>query len=156
MKKKLIVTIVVILLVLTIMPITSSQNIIKENNEKILHNNKGFSFFCYIYIELDPKATQSEEILDNFHNKTPRNFLTNIDIIVPNPNQGSNHDLMISPFRTVIGELFGGGAFFKSITPEKTTTIHVILFWGSIEKNLPNAPNKLVVDGLSPLLRWEY
>jgi hypothetical protein len=149
MKKKIIGIIVCMLLILTIMPITNSQKDIKGNNN-------GKTLIGFIYIELDPYSTQAKEILDNFHNKTPQGMLTNIDIIVANPNQEPDHDLMIAPLRTIIGELVGGGPFFNPITPEVTTIIHVKLFFGNIQKDIPHAPNMLIVDGLAPLLAWEY
>ena len=80
-------------------------------------------------MELDPESQQVQDILDNYHD-IPQGFLTNITIIIPNPNDEDGEWFMIAPlFRTLIGQWIGIGPFFDKYHQLKQQ-LFISLFYG--------------------------
>jgi len=157
--KKIILIATLVITVLLILTAVVPSTICQKDDKKISNaNSKGTALFGYIYMELDLHSMQAEEILDNYYNGTFPGMLTGIDIVAFDPNQGLDRDLIIAPFfRTLIGDWIGIGPYFEPIFPDATTTLHIKLFWGDIH-TVPHdeAPYLLIVDGIAPLLSWEY
>jgi hypothetical protein len=159
MKKIILFGILIITIFLLITPAVSSTLSQKDTNEvKNISTNKGNALIASIYLELDPNSEQVQDILDNY-NSPPQGFLTNIDIVVPDPNDEDGEWFMIAPlFRTLIGDWIGIGPFFEIIKPTETTTVHIKILWGDVHYYPPweENPEEFIIDGWSPLLSWEY
>lgn len=125
---------------------------------KTVDYTSGKALFAAIYVELDPESQQVQDILDNYH-AIPNGFLTDITIIVPNPNDEDGEWFMIAPlFRTLIGDWIDIGPFFDIITPTETTTVHIPILWGNVHYWPPGGEihEEFIIDGWSPLISWKY
>lgn len=158
MKKIVLIGILVSTILLLLTAIAPSAICQKDDEHIVSGNNQGSALFGYIYMELDLHSAQAEEILDNYYNGTFPGMLTGIDIVATDPNHGLDRDLIIAPFfRTLIGDWIGIGPYFEPIFPDATTTLYIKLFWGDINIVPPDEePYLLIVDGVAPLLSWEY
>lgn len=125
---------------------------------KTIDYTSGKALFAAIYVELDPESQQVQDILDNYH-AIPNGFLTDITIIVPDPNDEDGEWFMIAPlFRTLIGDWIDIGPFFDIITPTETTTVHIPILWGNVHYWPPGSEihEEFIIDGWSPLISWKY
>ena len=142
---------------LVITPGVSSTFYQKETKD-IKTTTEGKALIATIYLELDPNSQQVLDIIDNYYSP-PQGFLSNIDIVVPDPNDDNGEWFMIAPLiRTLIGDWIGIGPFFDIIEPTETTMVHVKILLGDIHFYPPDEenPEKFVIDGWSPFLSWEY
>ena len=157
MKNKLVRILVCILLILIIMPITVSENELKEENVKIsLISSMGRAWIASIYLELEPDSLQAKIVQDNFHQK-PNGILTNIDITVTEPNQ--DYYLFIGPFfKTFIRQILYNDSQSRMVFPDESVTLYIPLFFGDVREWEPvsGRPARLIVDGWAILLSWKY
>jgi hypothetical protein len=134
------------------------SSIINYDKQNTVSNNEGQALIAQIYLELDPNSDQVQDILENYHSP-PQGFLTNMDILVPNPNDEDGKSFMIAPLiRTLIGDWIDIGPFFEIIEPTETTVVHIRVLWGDVHYWPPGEenPEEFIIDGWSPLLSWEY
>ena len=159
MKKIIRLGIFFITVLLIMAPVVSSTFNQKDTKE-IKNNNttEGQALIAQMYLELDPNSDQVQDILDNYHSP-PQGFITNMDILVTDPNDEDGEWFMIAPLiRTLIGDWIGIGPFFEIIEPTETTVVHIRLLWGNVNFFPPgeDVPEEFIIDGWSTLLSWEY
>jgi hypothetical protein len=155
MKKKIIAILLGLLLYLILIPIADSENEVKNENIKIHDTTWKSAILAAILIQLDPNLPQIEDIINNW-NSPPKGFITNMDIIVLDPNIENGNLLFIHPLRSIIGELFDLGPYFHPIAPNETTLVYISIL--RCDLHCSQSDNEFLeyfrIDGIGPLISW--
>ena len=116
-------------------------------------NTSGRAIFSAVYIELDLDSEMVPEIIDNYES-APYGMLTNIDIIIENPNSDSDSDTAIAPFFTTLFAQVTGIGSIEPVLPQESVTIHIPVFWGSAIEQ-PIDGEYFIIDGWVPFVSWD-
>ena len=148
--KKIAIFIISIMISMLLLPTITAE---VETPCNIHSNTSGRAIFCAVYIELDLDSEMVREIIDNYES-APYGMLTNIDIIVENPNSDSDSDTAIAPFFTTLFAQVTGLGSIEPFLPQESVTIHIPVFWGST-MILPIDGDYFIVDGWVPFVSWD-
>jgi hypothetical protein len=156
MKYKSIVVLASLLLFLLLNPIVNSQDEGTNENLNIIDDTTWKStIYGAILIQLDPNSPQIEDIINNW-NSPPKRFITNMDIIVPDPNIENGNLLFIHPLRSLMGGLFDLGPFFDPIAPKDTTLVYISILRCDLHYSQTDNgfSENFRIDGIGPLISW--